>query len=88
MSDQGSTTPGLRDVLAADLARARDEGATPWPADRRRPGTAEWLRSPAAYNELKRHHLTDEAGRCGCGERYTSHLRHLLDELATVAESG
>jgi hypothetical protein len=47
---------------------------------------AEWLRSPAALVALLKHHLTDEAGLCGCGERYSSHARHLLEELAKAVE--
>lgn len=87
MSDQVTTTPGLKDVVALDatrLSREGDPGA--WGGPSRRPATAEWLRSPTAYRELMRHHLTDEAGLCGCSERYTSHAQHMLEALALVAE--
>lgn len=96
MSDQATTTPGLRDVVATDAARLPEQDpwrraeakGTAFAGQARRPLTAEWLRSPTAYRELMRHHLTDVAGRCGCGEGYTSHARHILAELARVAEEG
>jgi hypothetical protein len=53
-----------------------------WP----RVWAAEWLRSPVAFRELMRHHPTDDAGKCACGQRYDSYARHELEELAKAVE--
>jgi hypothetical protein len=93
MQDQGTTTPGLKDPpFEEDAERMRAEGDAWAGHDRkdwaRRTQLAMWLRSTEALQTLRPHHLTDEAGLCGCGERYTSHARHLLDALAEAVESG
>lgn len=89
MPDQG-TTPGLKEPpIEEDAARLRAQGDA-WagtdPMRHRRLALALWLRSSEALVVLRPHHLTDEAGLCGCGQRYTSHARHLLDSLAKAVE--
>jgi hypothetical protein len=82
--------PGDEGVPFADLVveHMRDpEYRREFIASAERRGTVTWLRSPEALVALRKHHLTDEAGRCGCGQRYTSHARHLLEELAKAAGS-
>jgi hypothetical protein len=47
---------------------------------------ASWLRTAPAFTELMRHHPTDDAGKCACGERYDSYARHELEGLAKAVE--
>jgi hypothetical protein len=94
-ADQGNTpAAGRRDVAAQDAARLAGEGNV-WLADDEqltveldRRWVADWLRSAEAAAEMRRHHLTEKAGLCGCGQQYLSHVEHILGELARAVVAG